>query len=331
MASENAIPSPESSDSRSHTITRQANTGHENSGRIGATDAVDQGTNSESDLNVQVVTTEPTSSGAADQIVSEDARQANSDGTEVETIAFRHSDVVDQNLDHENVDLNGALVPGLTRKDSPPSYERVVRENSTFVTIQASTVEEVPTTVTTTDNDTVTDIDVITTQPQSSSIVDSPVVVDRENTSESSRDIMSDSDPELTATIDYLRRRRRERGNVDETECYDNLRLCFGCTVCDVCAPSGNNNNNCDDVVMTQPLSSSTINQPAFDANRVPDVASQSAPEQEDSITGRLNHHEHNPGCTGCTCDNDCCQFCSYLCDESCFCSDEMICFCEVS
>jgi hypothetical protein len=100
---------------------------------------------------------------------------------------------------------------------------------------QVPIVEEVRTTVITTDNDTVTDIDVITIQPQLSSIVDSPVVVDRDNNiSESSRDIMSDSDPEVTATIDYLRRHRRERGNVEETECWDNLGLCFTCTVCDM-------------------------------------------------------------------------------------------------
>jgi hypothetical protein len=74
--------------------------------------------NSESVLNVQVVTTEPTSSArAADQIVSEFkdacARQANSNGTKVEMTSFRHSDVVDRNVNHES-GLNGSLVPEKT-------------------------------------------------------------------------------------------------------------------------------------------------------------------------------------------------------------------------
>ncbi len=262
MASENATPLPESNDSRSHTIPRrevgqaiiqvvdttepasnnyhstdQANTVHENPGRIEATDAVDQRMNSESGLNERVVTTEPTSSArAADQIVSEfeDARKANSDGTEIEMAVFR-----DQNVDHESV-LNGSTLPALTCRASPPSYERVMQERSTFVTIQAPTVKEVST-VTAPDNDTITDIDVITSQPQPSSTVNSPIVLDENdnntnNIANSNRD-MSDSDPELTATIDYLRRHRRERGTVDHTECCDNLGLCF--VVCYACGPTG--------------------------------------------------------------------------------------------
>jgi hypothetical protein len=227
------VDTTESASNNCHS-TDHANTGHENSGRIEATDAVDQRMNSESGLNEQVVTTEPTSSArAADQIVSEfeDARQANSDGTEIEMAVFR-----DQNVDHESV-LNGSTLPELTCRDSPPSYERVMQERSAFITIQAPTIEEVST-VTTHDNDTVTDIDVITTQPQSSSIVDSPVVLDRNDNS--NRDI-SDSDPELTATIDSLRRHRRERGTVDHTECCDNLGLCFV-----ACAPTGHTSSEMD-------------------------------------------------------------------------------------
>ena len=175
-------------------------------------------------LSIQIVTTEPTSSGAVDQTDSENARQENSNGLEVEMTVFRSSDVVDQNVNHESV-LNGSLMPELT-KDSPPSYESVVKgSRSTTAAIQVSTGK-----ASTCDNDT----DVITAQPQSS-IINSPMVdVDNANSNHG----VSDSDPEHTVTIEYLRRCRRERGTIDGTECCDNLGLC--CAVCYLCAPTGN-------------------------------------------------------------------------------------------
>lgn len=191
--------------------------GHETSDGMETShcDVVDQNVNGESVINVQVVTTEPTSTSGADQIASEDSRPVNSDGTEVEMTVFRSSDVVDQNVNHETI-LNRSTMPELT-EDSPPSYESVVK----------TTVIQVPTEKA--DNDT----DVITTQPQSS-VVTSPVA-DMDNANTMDHD-SSDSDPELAATIDYLRRRRHERRNVD-TEFCDNLELC--CTVCYICCPPG--------------------------------------------------------------------------------------------
>ena len=265
---ENAIPSPNQTgsdvNSRSHTntseevdngqvlSTERASSGgmdhtdarNENSDGIEPNaiiiDAVDQSINSESVPNVQAATTESTTSGGmADQTTSEDARQENYDGMELEMAVFRSSDIADQNdiVDHESV-INGSLMPELTRRDSPPSYESVLRERSTIVTIQPPDFEEVSTT---TDNDIVVDVNVnvITTQPQSN-IVNSPsVAVDRDSTANSNHDdVISDSNPELNARVDYLRRHRRERGGVDETECCDNLELF--CTVCYVCTPSGN-------------------------------------------------------------------------------------------
>ena len=253
---ENVIPSPNQTgsdvNSRSHTedgqvfSTERASSGvidhvhtdarNENSDGIEPSaiviDAVDQSINSEIVPNVQTATTESTTSGGVDQTASADARQENSDGMELEMAVFRSSDVADQNdiVDHEN----GSLMPDLTRRDSPPSYESVLRERSTFITIQPPDCEEVSTT---TDNNTVVDVNVITTQPQSN-IANSPsVAADRDSTANYNEDdIISDSDSELAARVDYLRRHRRERGHVDY-ECCDNLGLF--CTVCYVCAPSG--------------------------------------------------------------------------------------------
>ena len=92
-------------------------------------------------------------------------------------------------------------------------------------------------------------------------------------------------------------------------------------------APVIPESNNCDDVVTTQPLSSSTVSQPAVDAN-LPDVASsQSAPEI-DSSTEQLNRNPESThlGCTCCQFLSDCCDACGRCCE-----SDEMRCFCEVS
>ena len=182
-------------------------------------------------IHCQIVTTEPTSSGAVDQTASENARQENSNGLEVdlEMTVFRSSDVVDQNVNHESI-LNESIMPELT-EDSPPSYESVVKGSRSTTAIQVSTEK-----ASASDNNTDV-IDVITTQPQST-FVNSPVVdVDNPN---SNHDTV-DSDPELTATIEYLRRRRRERGNIDNTEFCDNLGLC--CTVCYLCAPTGNSSH----------------------------------------------------------------------------------------
>ena len=174
-------------------------------------DTGDQSINSEIVPNVQTATTESTTSGGVDQTASADARQENSDGMELEMAVFRSSDVADQNdiVDHESV-INDSLIPELTRRDSPPSYENVLRERSTFITIQPPDCEEVSTT---TDNNTIVDVNVITTQPQSN-IANSPsVAADRDSTTNYNQDdVISDSDSELAARIDYLRRHRRERG-----------------------------------------------------------------------------------------------------------------------
>ena len=259
---ENAIPSPNQTgsdvDSRPHTNTSEevdngqvlsterasggdidhvhADARNENSDGTEPSaiiiDAVDQSINSGGVPNLQVEST----SGGADQNASADARQENSDGMELEMTVFRSSDVADQNdtVDHESV-INGSLIPELTRRDSPPSYESVLRESSTIITIQPPDCEEVSAT---TDNNTVVDVNVITTQPQSN-IANSPsVAADRDSAANYNQDdVISDSDSELAARVDYLRRHRRERGDIDETVCCDHLGLF--CTVCYMCAPSG--------------------------------------------------------------------------------------------
>ena len=359
---ENAIPSPNQTgsdvDSRPHTntseevdngqvlSTEQASSGdidhadarNENSDGTEPSaiiiDAVDQSINSEDVPNLQV---ESITSGGADQTTSADARQENPDGMELEMAVFRFSDVADQNdiVDHESV-INGSLMPGLTRRDSPPSYESVLRERSTFITIQPPDCEEVSTT---TDNNTIVDVNVITTQPQSN-IANSPSMAsDRDSAANYNQDdIISDSDSELAARIDYLRRHRRERGGIDETECCDNLGLF--CTDCCMCAPSGHTSQeiqmrgNYDDVVTTQPLSSSTVSQPAVDAN----LPVQSVPEV-DSTTEQLTRDSQSES-TECACCDPCCDYFSGCCDwltdccdacGRCCTSDEMECFCEVS
>ena len=82
-------------------------------------------------------------------------------------------------------------------------------------------------------------------------------------------------------------------------------------------------NNDCDDVVTTQPLSSSTISQPAVDAN----LPAQSAPEV-DSITEQLirDSQLESTECACCDRLSDFCDACGRCCT-----SQEMRCFCEVS
>ena len=182
--------------------------------------------------------------GGADQIqitLEDGSPQENSDGTavdlEMEVLNFRPtgSDVVEhKSVDHESILDASLMLPELTR-DSPPSYESVVKSSTAVV--QASTTSGSPGD---TCSDTVID-DVITTQPQSG-IVGSPMV-DVDSTNSNHRDV-SDSDAEQTATIDYLRRRRRERGNIDDSECCDNLELC--CCACFICVPSGHTSHDID-------------------------------------------------------------------------------------
>lgn len=150
-------------------------------------------------VKVTIVVTEQTSSGSADQTALEDE---NSDGT-------------DQNVNHESV-LNGTSVPELT-KDSPPSYENVVK------TIPTNTE------ISTGDNNT----NGITIQPQSS-IVNSPMV----DSANSNCDTL-DPEAELTARIEYLRRRRRERKNMDPGVEWKNEYLFICCIICVslICAP----------------------------------------------------------------------------------------------
>ena len=95
-------------------------------------------------------------------------------------------------------------------------------------------------------------------------------------------------------------------------------------------APIIPESNNCDDVVTTQPLSSSTLSQPAVDAN----LPAQSAPEV-DSTTEQLicDSQSESTECICCDRLSDCCDRLSDCCD-ACgrFCtSEEMRCFCEVS
>ena len=82
--------------------------------------------------------------------------------------------------------------------------------------------------------------------------------------------------------------------------------------------------NNCDDVITTQPLSSSTVSQPAVGANLpVPEV---------DSITEQLIRDSQSESTGRACCDrlsaqlSDCCEACGRCCT-----SEEMRCFCEVS
>ena len=100
-----------------------------------------------------------------------DARKENSNGMELEMAIADQNDIV--NL-QESV-INCSSMPELTRRDSPPPYKSVLRERST---IQPPDCEEVSTT---TDNNTVVDVNVITTQPQSN-IANSPsVAADRDS------------------------------------------------------------------------------------------------------------------------------------------------------
>ncbi len=88
-------------------------------------------------------------------------------------------------------------------------------------------------------------------------------------------------------------------------------------------------NNNHHDIIMTQPLSSSTVSQPAVKADV--GVASQSAPERGDSITEQFDDFkEYDPESTCC---NSCQQRCLDCCDACgrCITSEEVKCFCEVS
>ena len=78
-----------------------------------------------------------------------------------------------------------------------------------------------------------------------------------------------------------------------------------------------------DDVVTTQPLSSSTVSQPAVDAN----LPAQSAPEL-DSITEQLIRDSQSES-TECACCDRLSDFCD-ACGRCCT-SQEMRCFCEVS
>ena len=99
-------------------------------------------------------------------------------------------------------------------------------------------------------------------------------------------------------------------------------------------APIIPESNNCDDVITTQPLSSSTVSQPAVDAN----LPAQSAPEV-DSTTEQLIRDSQSES-TKCACCDSCCDCLSGCCDrisdccdacERCCTSEEMQCFCEVS
>jgi hypothetical protein len=92
--------------------------------------------------------------------------------------------------------------------------------------------------------------------------------------------------------------------------------------------PEKKNNNN-HHVITTQPLSSSTVSQPAVRADV--GVALQSAPERGDSVTEQLdNFKEYDPESTCC---NSCQQRCLDCCDACgrCITSEEVKCFCEVS
>ena len=99
-------------------------------------------------------------------------------------------------------------------------------------------------------------------------------------------------------------------------------------------APIIPESNNCDDVITTQPLSSSTVGQPAVDAN----LPAQSASEV-DSTTEQLIRDSQSES-TKCACCDSCCDCLSNCCDrisdccdacERCCTSEEMQCFCEVS
>ena len=167
-------------------------------------DAVDQSINSESVPNVQAATKESKTASA-------DARQENSNGMELEMAVEDQNDIVDLQESAASVINNFcSLMPELTRKDSPPPYKSVLRERST---IQPPDCEEVSTT---TDNNTVVDVNAITTQPQSNIANSSSVAANRDSTANYNQD---------------------ERGGTDETKCCDNLDLF--CTVCYMCTPSG--------------------------------------------------------------------------------------------
>ena len=85
-------------------------------------------------------------------------------------------------------------------------------------------------------------------------------------------------------------------------------------------APIIPESNNCDNVITTQPLSSSTVSQPA-------NLSAQSAPEL-DSITEQLirDSQSESTECACCDKISDFCEACGRCCT-----SQEMRCFCEVS
>ena len=88
-----------------------------------------------------------------------------------------------------------------------------------------------------------------------------------------------------------------------------------------MCGPRGHTESqeiqmrgNCDDIITTQPLSSSTVSQPAVDIN-LPEV---------DSTTEQFTRDSQSES-TCCDCLSDCCDACG-----RCYDSQEMRCFCEV-
>ena len=111
---------------------------------------------------------------------SADARQENSNGMELEMAIEDQNDIVD--LQESVINNFCSLVPELTRRDSPPPYKSVLRERAT---IQPPDCEEVSTT---TDNNTVVNMNVITTQPQSNIASSPSVAADRDSAASYNQD-----------------------------------------------------------------------------------------------------------------------------------------------
>ena len=169
--------------------------------------------------SMQKVTTEPTSCGGGDhRHQEEDTRQENSDRMDSEMTVFRSSDVVDQNVNP------GALLAELT-KESPPSYESVVK---------ASVIQIPPEKASTYDNGT----NVITTQPQSSTI-SQPAVDDNANSN-----VVSQSAAEVDSITAQHNEYLGHEYTPDSRTCCTSTSCCLS-DCCDACTAPPECENCC--------------------------------------------------------------------------------------
>ena len=96
-------------------------------------------------------------------------------------------------------------------------------------------------------------------------------------------------------------------------------------------APVIPESNNCDKAITTQPLSSSTVSQPAVDANSVPEGITERIPLISDSQSGSTEGAAACCDCLSNCCDKKLSECCKACITKSCCSSEGMSCFCQVS